>query len=74
MNSPIAESSNPTELAKCWHCGNGRGGRQGCLTTPSEVAQALRSAAASGSYIAEPNLRPANSRKGNSFLERIWDM
>lgn len=37
---------------------NGRS--QGWRLTPSEVAQALRSAAASGSYIAEPILRPAN--------------
>lgn len=36
------------------------GRSQGWRLTPSEVAQALRSAAASGSYIAEPILRPAN--------------
>ena len=47
-------SNGNTTVASCF-----LGRSQGWRLTPSEVAQALRSAAASGSYIAEPTLGPA---------------
>lgn len=48
------------DVATREYLGLTKGRSQGWRLTPSEVAQALRSAAASGSYIDEPILRPAN--------------